>query len=75
MALDLVQIRELAERKEDENSRFRQFLKTRCNLEPNEIDRRVFETARRVWAGTDCTTSRRKQGTTKNDGGKHLTAR
>lgn len=56
MPLDLVQIRELAERKEDENSRFRQFLKTRCNLEPDEIDRRVFETTRRVWAGIDCTT-------------------
>jgi uncharacterized protein len=56
MALDLVQIRELAERKEDENSRFRQFLKTRCNLEPDEIDQRVFEITRRVWAGIDCTT-------------------
>jgi Fe-S-cluster containining protein len=55
MALDLVQIRELAERKEDENSRFRQFLKTR-NLEPDEIDQRVFETTRRVWAGIECTT-------------------
>ena len=56
MALDLVQIRELAERKEDENSRFRQFLKTWCNLEPDEIDHRVLETTRRVWAGIDCTT-------------------
>ena len=56
MTVDLVQIRALAEKKEDENSRFRQFLKTRCNLEPDEIDRRVFETTRRVWAGIDCTT-------------------
>ena len=56
MAFDLVQIRALAERKEDENSRFRQFLKNRCNLQPDEIDRRVFETTRRVWAGIDCTT-------------------
>jgi uncharacterized protein len=56
MAVDLVQIDELAERKKDENFRFRQFLKTRCNLEPDEIDRRVFETARQVWAGIDCTT-------------------
>ncbi len=55
MAFDLVQIRELAEKKEDENLRFRQFLKTRCNLEPDEIDQRVFETTRRVWAGIDCT--------------------
>ena len=44
MALDLVQIRALAETKEDENARFRQFLKTRCNLEPDQIDQRVFET-------------------------------
>lgn len=56
MAVDLVQIRTLAEEKEDENLRFRRFLKTRCSLEPDEIDNRVFETARRVWAGIDCTT-------------------
>ena len=56
MTPDLVQIRTLAEKKENENSRFRQFLKTRCNLEPDEIDQRVFETTRRVWAGIDCTT-------------------
>ena len=56
MAFNLVQIRELAEKKEDENYRFRYFLKTRCDLEPDEIDRRVFETTRRVWAGIDCTT-------------------
>src|ERR1700746_1771760 len=55
MAFDLVQIRELAGRKEAENSRFRQFLKTGCRLEPGEIDQRVFEITRRVWAGIDCT--------------------
>jgi len=55
MAFDLVQIREQAERKEDENTRFRRFLKTKCNLEPDEIDRRVFSATRRVWAGIDCT--------------------
>ena len=41
--------------KEDENWRFRHFLKTRCHLDPDEIDRRVFETTQRVWAGIDCT--------------------
>src|SRR5258708_34020019 len=56
MAVDLVQIRTLAEQKQDENFRFRLFLKTRCKLEPDEIDQRVFETARRGWAGIDCTT-------------------
>lgn len=53
--MDLVQIRALAEKKEDENYRFRQFLKARCNLEPDEVDSRVFETTRRVWAVIDCT--------------------
>jgi hypothetical protein len=56
MAFDLVQIRTQAAKKEDENFRFREFLKTRCNLEPEEIDARVFAATRRVWAGIDCTT-------------------
>src|SRR5437763_11307094 len=55
MAFDLVQIRQRAERKEDENWRFRGFIKTKCNLEPGEIDSRVFAATRRVWAGIDCT--------------------
>jgi Fe-S-cluster containining protein len=54
--IDLVQIRERAEEKEDENYRFRQFLKSRCNVEPEEIDQRVFAATRRIWAGIDCTT-------------------
>jgi len=56
MALDLVQIRALGETKEKENLRFRQFLKGHCNLEPDELDQRVFDATRRVWAGIDCTT-------------------
>jgi Fe-S-cluster containining protein len=55
MAFDLVQIRKQAAAKEDENWRFRAFLKTRCRLEPEEIDERVFAATRRVWAGIDCT--------------------
>jgi Fe-S-cluster containining protein len=55
VAIDLVQIRQLAARKEDQNLRFRQFLKTRCTLNADEIDQRVFKTTRRVWAGIDCT--------------------
>src|SRR5947199_5709226 len=51
MAFDLVQIRQRAERKEDENWRFRGFIKTKCNLEPDEIDSHVFADTRRVWAG------------------------
>jgi len=53
VAVDLVQIRQLAARKEDQNLRFRQFLKTRCSLKPDEIDQRVFETTRGGWAGID----------------------
>lgn len=55
MDYDLVQIRVLAKTKEDENWRFRSFLKRKCDLEPEEIDKLVFEATRRVWAGIDCT--------------------
>jgi len=54
MTYDLVQIRTQAEAKEDENWRFRRFLKE-CHLKPEELDHEVFETTRRVWAGIDCT--------------------
>jgi hypothetical protein len=47
MAVDLVQIRTLAEEKQDENVRFRHFLKTRCRLEPDEIEQPGLFTARR----------------------------
>lgn len=56
MIPNLVQIRELAKAKEDENWEFRQFIKTRCGLDSNEMDRQVFEVTQRVWAGIDCTT-------------------
>lgn len=55
MGFDLVQIRAAAREKEDENWRFREFLKGESDLELEEIDRRVFEITRRVWAGIDCT--------------------
>ena len=53
---DLVQIRALAGAKEDENWEFRMFTKTRCSLDPEEMDRQVREVTKRVWAGIDCTT-------------------
>jgi hypothetical protein len=56
MAFDLVHLRALAQEKEDENWRFRQFLKVRCDLESEEIDQRVAAATERVWAGIDCTT-------------------
>ncbi len=58
MHVDLVQIRTLAKQKEDENWRFRRFVKVECGLkiEREEMDRQVFETTRRVWADIDCTT-------------------
>ncbi|MGH8175361.1 MAG: YkgJ family cysteine cluster protein, partial [Steroidobacter sp.] len=46
----------LAQQKSDENWAFRQFLKQRCELDPEELDQRVFELTKRVWAGIDCTT-------------------
>ena len=55
MTPDLVQIRQRAKEKEDENWKFRAFLKGECDLEAQEIDRRVFAITRRVWAGIDCT--------------------
>lgn len=55
MAFNLVQIRTQAARKEDENWKFRDFLKTRCHLKSKEIDERVFAATRLVWAGIDCT--------------------
>jgi uncharacterized protein len=55
MNIDLVQIRKRAKEKVDENWEFRAFLKGECDLEPEEIDRRVSEITRRVWAGIDCT--------------------
>lgn len=55
MIPDLVQIRALAEEKEDENLRFRQFLKQR-SFDPADVDARVAKTTKRVWAGIDCTT-------------------
>ena len=54
MSFDLVQIRQQAQEKEDENWKFRQFLKGRRNLK--EIDARVFALTERVWGGIDCTT-------------------
>jgi Fe-S-cluster containining protein len=54
MAPDLVQIRALAKEKEDENWRFRRFVKE-CDLDPDDMDRQVFETTKRVWAHIDCT--------------------
>src|SRR6185369_7468671 len=56
VAIDLVQIRKLAERQEDENFKFRRFLKNDCHLESDQIDQRVGDITRRVWAGIDCTT-------------------
>jgi hypothetical protein len=54
MTVDLAQLRVLAQKKEEENWRFRQLLKTRCDLEQEEIDKRVFVATKRVWAGIDC---------------------
>ena len=56
MAVDLVQIREMSKKKEDENWDFRLFLKGECDLDSDQIDQQVFTATRRVWAGIDCKT-------------------
>jgi Fe-S-cluster containining protein len=55
MAVLPIQLPVLAKQKEDENWRFRTFLKQRCDLDADELDRRVVEITERVWAGIDCT--------------------
>jgi hypothetical protein len=50
MPVDPINLPVLAQGKEDENWRFRRFLKERCELDPDELDQRVFELTRRVWA-------------------------
>jgi hypothetical protein len=53
---DPVRIRALAEEKEDENWRFRRFLKGSSSRDLGDLDRQVSETSKRVWAGIGCTT-------------------
>jgi len=53
--IDPIKLPVLAERKLDENWRFREFLKSRCKLADDELDQVVFELTRRIWAGIDCT--------------------
>lgn len=55
MAVDPVQIRTLAQQKEDENWRFRHFVKFECELDEKEMDRQARETTKRVWSDIDCT--------------------
>jgi Fe-S-cluster containining protein len=56
MATDPIKLRVLAQKADGENWKFRQFLKQRCELEEEELDKLVFEVTRQVWAGIDCTT-------------------
>jgi Fe-S-cluster containining protein len=55
MAIEPIKLRVLAQKKENENWKFRTFLKQQCDLEPEELDERVFELTRKIWAGIDCT--------------------
>jgi len=48
-------IEALAAKKREENWDFRAYLKWQDDLEDDELDELVFETARRVWSGIDCT--------------------
>lgn len=75
MPVDLVQIRTLAQQKEDENWRFRQFVKFECKLNEDEIDGQVWETTKRVWAGIDCTVCREVRPTLSEEEVNRLAAR
>jgi hypothetical protein len=55
MAFAPIKLRVLAEEKEDENWKFRAFLKHHCCMSDAQLEERVFELTRRVWAGIDCT--------------------
>jgi uncharacterized protein len=55
MIVDLMQIRALAEQKEDENWGICQFVKVGCKVNEEEMDRQVWEATKRVWAEIDCT--------------------
>jgi Fe-S-cluster containining protein len=55
VAVEPIKLPVLAQRKQEENWRFRQFLKQRCKLDPEELDQRVLDLTHRVWAGIDCT--------------------
>ncbi len=56
MAVDPIKLRVLAGEQEDENWKFRQFLKRDFELGAGKLDDRVFELTNRLWAGIDCTT-------------------
>jgi uncharacterized protein len=56
MAIQPIHLPVLAREKEDENWRFRQFLKLRCKLHSTQLDQHVFDLTRRIWAEIDCTT-------------------
>ena len=56
VAVDPIRVPILARDKHEENWRFRQFLKGRCNIGSDELDRRVREMTDRIWSGIDCTT-------------------
>jgi hypothetical protein len=43
MATDPMKLRVLAQKADAENWKFRQFLKQRCELEEDELDKLVFE--------------------------------
>jgi Fe-S-cluster containining protein len=55
MAIDPIKLPVLAQAKEDENLRFRVYLKSQDRMEEEEVDELVFKLTKQVWAGIDCT--------------------
>lgn len=56
MNTDPAQLKQKAKAKEEENFRFRRFLKCHRDLSGEEVDQLVAEISARVWRRIDCTT-------------------
>jgi Fe-S-cluster containining protein len=55
MAIDPIKLPVLAQAKEDEDLRFRVYLKSQDRMKEEQVDELVFELTKQVWAGIDCT--------------------
>ena len=55
MQFDLIELEQLAAEKEDENWRFRSFLKFYDGMTDEELDSLVYKTADEIGSAVDCT--------------------
>jgi Fe-S-cluster containining protein len=54
MEYEIENLQRLAKEKEEENWRFRTFLKWNCELSDKKLDKQVFEITDSVWSTIDC---------------------